>query len=278
MSADPLRSLIDGRPDDTVSVLDRGLQYGDGLFETIAVFAGQPCLWQSHIARLAAGCERLGFARPDADALRDDAAQLIQGCERAVLKVLVTRGQGGRGYRPPAPARPRRIVTLHEWPEYPEAFYEHGVRVRWCDTPLSVNSRLAGLKHCNRLDQVLARSEWDDPAVAEGLMCDESGQVIEGTMTNLFVFSNGALQTPTLDRCGVAGIARDQVLAAAQEQALPVSMASLDRQAVLNADAVFLTNALIGVWPVAELAGHTYDPIRWPRDLFARVVERCRQP
>ncbi len=278
MSADPLRSLIDGRPNDAVSVLDRGLQYGDGLFETIAVFAGQPCLWQSHIARLSQGCARLGFAAPDADALRDDAAQLTQGCERAVLKVLVTRGQGGRGYRPPASAQPRRIVTLHDWPEYPEAFGEHGVRVRWCDTPLSANSRLAGLKHCNRLDQVLARSEWDDPAVAEGLMCDESGQVIEGTMTNLFVFSNGALQTPALDRCGVAGIARDQVLAAARQLALPVSMAPLDRQAVLNADAVFLTNALIGVWPVAELAGRTYDPTHWPRDLFARVVERCRQP
>jgi 4-amino-4-deoxychorismate lyase len=268
--------LIDGRPGDAVPAADRGLQYGDGLFETIAVFSGRPCLWTAHLARLAEGCARLGIPLPDDELLAREAGQLCQGVERGVLKLLITRGTGGRGYRPPEAARPRRILSLHPWPDYPASAREQGVRVRWCDTPLGRNPALAGIKHCNRLEQVLARAEWRDPAIAEGLMCDTGGRVIAGTMSNLFVSRDGRLLTPVLDECGVAGVARGQLMAAAVELGMECRVVPLSRDQVNDADALLLSNSLIGVWPVAELDGCRLDPGRWPRELIGAVMERVR--
>lgn len=257
---------------------DRGFQYGDGLFETIAVFDGRPCLWTAHIARLARGAERLGIPLPDTAQLADEARTLSQGVERGVLKLMLTRGAGGRGYGPPKTPRARRVLSLHPWPDYPAAWARHGVQVRWCDTPLGLNPVLAGLKHCNRLEQVLARAEWGDPAIAEGLMCDTNGQVVEGTMTNLFVLSGGTLHTPSLTSCGVAGIARAEVLAAADQLGIAWEETAVSRADVANADAVLLSNSLIGLWPVAQLAEREWSPDAWPRALIDRVMERVRRP
>lgn len=270
--------LIDGRPVDTVSAADRGLHYGDGLFETIAVFHGRPCLWQAHLDRLAEGCERLAIPMPDARVLTVEAMGLAEGVERGVLKLVVTRGSGGRGYRPPLQSSPSRILGLHPWPEYPDTYWREGVGLRWCATPLGLNPRLAGIKHCNRLEQVLARAEWDDPDIPEGLMCDIAGRVVEGTMSNLFVFTEGRLYTPRLDRCGVTGIARAQVIAAAARLGIPCAEVDLDRDAVLDADALMLSNALIGIWPVASLGERRYDAACLPRELLAEVVQQVRRP
>lgn len=269
-------TLIDGRPGDALPVADRGLQYGDGLFETIAVFAGRPCLWTAHLARLAEGCARLGIPMPDGELLAREAGRLCQDVERGVLKLLITRGTGGRGYRPPEAARPRRIVSLHPWPAYPPSARNRGVRVRWCDTPLGCNPALAGIKHCNRLEQVMARAEWRDPAIAEGLMCDAGGRVIAGTMSNLFAWRAGRLLTPALDACGVAGVARAQLMAAAAELGIECRVVPLSRDQVSGADALLLSNSLFGVWPVAELDGRCLDPGRWPRELIDAVMERVR--
>lgn len=270
--------LIDGRPGDALPVSDRLLHYGDGLFETIAVFHGRPCLWQRHLDRLASGCRRLDIPMPDAALLAEEAARLCRGVERGVLKLVISRGSGGRGYRPPVVAQPRRILALHPWPDYPAAAWEEGVQLRWCDTPLGLNPALAGLKHCNRLEQVLARAEWDDPAIAEGLMCDVRGQVIEGTMSNLFVLSDGRLLTPSLDHCGVAGVARALVLEVASATGMPCEQRVLTRDAVQQADALLLSNALIGLWPVRRLATRNLDPLHWPRDLLAGVMEQVWRP
>ena len=270
--------LIDGRPADAVPVADRGLHYGDGLFETIAVFHGRPCLWQAHLHRLSLGCQRLGIPLPDSDSLAAEARQLCAGVDRGVLKLIVTRGEGGRGYRPPSKAQPRRIFSLHPWPDYPAASWQEGVQVRWCETPLGLNPALAGIKHCNRLEQVLARAEWDDPAVAEGLMCDVRGQVIEGTMSNLFVLKDGRLHTPPLDQCGIAGIARGVLMELAAVQGWSCQSVALTRDEVMQADGLLLSNAVIGLWPVAQLAGRHYDPVHWPRDLMAAVMEHMRLP
>lgn len=228
--------------------------------------------------RLQDGCSRLGIPAPDSSALLRDANQLLQGVDRAVLKVLVTRGQGGRGYRPPDAPTSRRIVSVHDSPDYPDSAWTDGVRVRWCETRLASNPRLAGIKHCNRLEQVLARAEWGDPHIAEGLMCDGHGRVIEGTMSNLFVYRDGGLLTSTLDRCGVAGVARNQLIALAEDLGIPVRVGEVSRSQVLDADALLLTNALIGAWSVCDLAGRQYPASGWPKELIARIVERCHQP
>jgi len=270
--------LIDGRPADAVPVADRGLQYGDGLFETIAVFRGAPCLWQAHLDRLAEGCRRLGMPMPDAKLLHTEASQLTAGVEQGVLKLLITRGVGGRGYRPPAEPHSCRILSLHPWPDHPAAYWIEGVRLRWCDTPLGLNPRLAGVKHCNRLEQVLARNEWDDSGIAEGLMCDARGRVIEGTMSNLFVLKDGRLSTPRLDQCGVAGVARAVVMAVAAEQGMPCAEAAMMSEQVIQADALLMSNAIIGLWPVAALDDQYFDRVHWPREMMAEVMERLRRP
>jgi 4-amino-4-deoxychorismate lyase len=270
--------LVDGIPADAIGISDRGLQYGDGLFETIAVVDGAPCLWDRHLARLRAGCARLAIPPPPEEQLVDDALRLTTGVDRAVLKVIVTRGDGGRGYRPPATPRPRRIVGLTPWPGYPGDWTSAGVRVRYCATRLGRQPRLAGLKHLNRLEQVLGRAEWDDPDVAEGLMLDLEGDVVEGTQANVFVWRDGRLLTPALDQCGVAGVVRGLTIDVGRQLGVEVVEARLTPEDLVRADALFLTSSLAGLWPVRELAGRRLDPERIPRELSAAVLAGAFRP
>lgn len=249
--------LINGEPEARVAVWDRGFQYGDGLFETIAVSAGAPLLWERHLARLARGAARLGIAMPSEGLWREETARLCAGASRAVLKLVLTRGASGRGYAPDGRGAPTRVLWLQPWPDYPSHFARDGVMVRYCATRLARNPRLAGLKHLNRLEQVLARAEL--PAdCAEGLMCDEHDHVIEGTMTNLFAVCDGVLCTPDLSQCGVEGVVRAEVLACAAGLGLRTACVALTRAALARAEEVFLTNSLIGLWPVRRLEDREY--------------------
>ena len=193
-----LSCLIDGREAVAIDVRDRGLHYGDGLFETLAVAQGRPLLWRRHMQRLAAGCRRLRIPPPAAETLREEAERLCARLDRAVLKIMVTRGDGGRGYAPPPAAAGTRVLMTYPWPPYPERHRRDGVAVRVCAARLGASPGLVGLKHLNRLEQVMARAEWDDPSIAEGLMLDAAGHVIEGTMSNLFAVIGGRLVTPDL--------------------------------------------------------------------------------
>jgi len=253
-------SLINGQPGHTIDLHDRGLLYGDGLFSTLAVKEGVPQLWERHIEQLLEGCSRLRFAPVDASRLRAEAAALCAGTVRGVLKILLTRGSGARGYRFDAAAPGTRIVMLAPAPEYPVRYYRDGVAVRVCATRLGANPALAGVKHLNRLEQVLARAEWDDAAIAEGLMRDGHGHIVEGTMSNLFLLRDGALLTPRLDECGVAGAMRARIIAWGQTAGLRVTERHLDDEDLRRADEVFLCNSLIGVWPVCHAAGRSWTP------------------
>ena len=248
---------VDGAPAQGLPPDDRGLHYGDGVFETLAVVDGRPLWWEAHWARLRRGLHRLDFETlPDEAELRGEALALCEGRARAVLKILVTRGSGPRGYAPRAGA-PRRILLLGPWPEYPPAWRRDGVTARYCTTRWASNPRLAGIKHLNRLEQVLARGEWRE-GYAEGLMCDQHGRVVGGTMTNLFLVTAEGLLTPELSRCGVAGVTRAWVMERARAWGLALREAPLDREQVAAAGALFLTNSLAGVWPVRRLAGREY--------------------
>ena len=250
-------SIINGVPADHISVADRGLHYGDGLFETLAVDAGTPLLWDAHLQRLLSGCERLRMPAPDVNVLADEAAQLCAGQTRAVLKIIVTRGPSARGYAPPRHAVPTRILNRSPWPDHPAAYARYGVAVDWCATPLARNPLLAGIKHLNRLEQVLARAEYAAPQ-AEGLMCDTERAVISGTMSNLFIVSGGTLVTPDLSQSGVAGVLRAQVLIVARARGLGCREAWLKPAEVEAAEELFLTNSIIGLWPVTRLGARTY--------------------
>jgi 4-amino-4-deoxychorismate lyase len=247
--------LVNGSPGSRLEAADRGLHYGDGVFETMAVVDGRIRLWDRHMQRFQDGCRRLGLVPPDTAILRQEAEKLAAETSRGIVKLIFTRGVAGRGYRPPAVTVPTRILQRRPWPEHPASRWDRGVRVRICRTRLAVGSELAGIKHLNRLEQVMARAEWQDDDVAEGLMLDTDGYVVEGTVSNLFVQEGSRLLTPPLDRCGVAGVMRAEILAIARGTGWEVEEKRLRLPRVLNADALFLTNAVIGVWPVREVAG-----------------------
>ena len=250
--------LVDGRLRSALDAWDRGLHFGDGVFETLPVLCGRGVPhWPLHYKRLQAGCARLGLRCPADALLQREIAQIRPQRERQVIKLILTRGSGPRGYRCPEDARERRILLASEWPDYPDSYARDGVELRLCETRLGRNPALAGIKHCNRLEQVLARREWAGEA-AEGLMRDSAGWVIEGTMSNVFLVEGAALRTPALSQCGVAGIARERILRWAAEQRVPATVADLDVDAVRRADGVFLCNSVIGVWPVRAFADRIY--------------------
>lgn len=248
--------LIDGKPADTVSADDRGLGYGDGLFETIRFVAGVAPLWARHMQRLVHGCKRLRLPLPDPELLGREAQRVGEGMGDAVVRITLTRGIGERGYAMPAKPRCTRIVASFPMPAMAAAAYVDGIRLHLCDTRLAEQPKLAGLKHLNRLEQVLARAEWDDPAVAEGLLCDAHRRAISAVSANLFAVVDGILVTPSLERCGVAGVARAEVLAALPQ----AQMRDLPLDECLQASELFLTSSVRGILPVQAVGGNVYGP------------------
>ncbi|MFP5505335.1 MAG: aminodeoxychorismate lyase [Gammaproteobacteria bacterium] len=265
--------LINGEPGAHVPADDRGLHYGDGLFETLTVRDGVCEFWDRHMQRLCAGCERLGIPPPSPELLRAEAAQLVGAAGRGVLKIIVTRGRGGRGYQPPQQVEPMRLLRIFEAPAHPAHHAEEGVRVRLCTQRLGWNAALAGIKHLNRLEQVLARMEWDDPDIAEGLMSDQAGNVIEGTFTNLFAIFDGHLFTPALNRCGVAGIMRGVIMELAATEASGCAVRDIPQAELLDADGLFLSNSVLGLWPVRELDGRRLRVGELTRHLQQRLAD-----
>lgn len=242
--------LINGQPDNRIPVSDRGLQYGDGVFETLAFRDGELELLDAHLARLMLGCERLGIAFHEADKLRLELATLCaQTAEDSVIKIILTRGAGGRGYKAPTEPETLRILSSHSMPDYPDDCLS-GIHVRQCQQRLGLNPALAGIKHLNRLEQVLARSEWDDDSIREGLMLDINDRLVEGTMSNLFLVRDGALLTPPISDAGIAGVMRAKVMELAREQHIPVFETVLTLAELASAEEVFVTNSIIQIWPV----------------------------
>ena len=267
------QTLINGVPRRTVDVGDRGLHYGDGLFETVAVRDGRPLLWARHLQRLVAGCRRLGIEAPSGDELEREAGRLCRGLERAVLKVIVTRGGGGRGYRPPHRGAATRIVSTHPWPDHARSHSLEGVTLRVCRTRLAVGHPLAGLKHLNRLEQVLARAEWDDPLIPEGLMLDHDGRLIGGTMSNVFLVKGDRLITPDVSGSGVAGVMRGALLELAHGAGVTPVVRALCLEELETADELFVCNSLMGLWPVKAVdAGRRLQPGPVTRRLAERMA------
>lgn len=262
--------LIDGiSPTDplhSIAVEDRGLHYGDGVFESALLTRGRVRFLDQHLHRLALGCERLGIVPPDPAVLRSDVQRLSGSAERAVLKIIVTRGIGPRGYRPSSRSKATRVVALYPAPLLPAT---SGLVLRWCETRVGRNVRLAGIKHLNRLEQVLAQAEWQDDAIAEGLMLDTEGELVSGTASNVFLVRADALVTPDVRFCGVRGIMRGEVLRVAKELGIAVSEEPLWPHDVEAASEVFITSSVRGVRSVAGLG-----PLRWTD---SPVADRLRQ-
>jgi len=250
--------LVNGAPAASIPVTDRGLAYGDGVFRTLRVVNGQPTQWSRHYAKLKHDCRALELPCPDETLLLSEVRSACAGYAHAAVKIMVTRGSGPRGYAAPSPCQPTRIVIAE--PRTPTLHGEPGIRVHLCRLRLAHQPALAGIKHLNRLENVIARAEWNDPGIAEGLLRDQEGNAIGGTMSNLFIAKNGTLATPDLARCGVSGVTRDRVTDCARNAGVACRIEPLPLSRVLVADEVFFVNSLIGLWPVATLAEHVWQP------------------
>lgn len=255
--------LVNGIAHALIDPADRGLTYGDGVFRTLLMGDVLNRNWLRHFHKLSNDCERLGIACPPAALFEQDFKQLEATDSKLVIKLIVTRGTGQRGYMPPDAANPTRIVSTAAFPEYPQHCVTEGVTVRVCQLRLSRQPLLAGIKHLNRLENVLARSEWQDPDIMEGLMLDESGYVIGGTMTNLFMVRGRQLYTPDLNASGITGVTRDRMLAFAESLGLSGKVNRISLSDLYESDEVMLCNSVIGVWQVREL-GHK----RWEKGQY----------
>lgn len=230
---------------------DRGVHYGDGVFETMRVRRHAIRLLEFHLERLTSACGRLGFTAPPLARLRGELSRAAALRADAVLKLIVTRGVGPRGYRPSGVERCTRMLYLHPLPR--SALKHPPARVRLCRLRLAASPALAGLKSLNRLESVLARAEWHDPAIWEGLLRDTEDRIVCGTMTNVFLKRGARLLTPRVDRCGIAGVMRRWVLASAARLGLEAEEADVHWRDMAAADEIFLTNAVVGIVPVARV-------------------------
>lgn len=247
---------------DAVSIANRGLNYGDGVFETMRVNRGTLPLWPQHLARLQEGARRLGIAMPDIEFVDARIADMVSATEAGVLKLLLTRGEGGRGYAPPVDVAPTWMLSLQPLPA-PHI----SLRLHPCETRLATQPALAGIKHCNRLEQVLGRAEAARAGCDEGLMRDMAGNPVCATSANLLVLRDGRWRTPPVDACGVAGVLRGWLLS----QGL-VEVAVVAPNDLADADALALCNAVRGILPVHALGAREWSPHPATDELQARLA------
>ncbi len=257
--------LINGVAGKQIAANDRGLMYGDGVFRTMLVQQGRVLHWNRQYHKLHNDCSELNIACPDKALLEADINQLLSANTAGVVKIIITRGTGSRGYAPQPEQEVTRIVSISPQPEYPTDFSKQGIQAKYCQMRLGHQPRLAGIKHLNRLENVLAANELSQTDYAEGILLDQSGLVIEGTRSNLFMVKKDILITPDLNQCGVAGVQKDRVMAIARTYDIKVKILPITPELLEQADEIFLVNSIIGLWPVRELAA--YNKTAFPLSL-----------
>lgn len=252
-----LRTLRDGVAVDAGVASSRALHYGDGVFRTVLYAQGQLVDWDRHLIKLAADCAALQLAMPAASQLLAEARQAVGAARDAIVKIIVARAAGGRGYRSTGDASERWVIASAAPVSNPAALRD-GIRIDVSRIALATQPLLAGIKHLNRLEQVLASRDWPE-GVDERLLCDAQGSVVCGTRSNLFCVAGKRLLTPALNQCGIAGIMRSKLIELAPTLGLEVSIQPLTLDELQAADEVFICNAVIGLWPVSALGAR-----RWP--------------
>lgn len=252
--------VINGKPSSALSVYDRGLAYGDGVFRTFLVKNGVPQHWALQYEKLSQDCRALNIECPSDDLLLQDIKYLFNDHVDAVAKIIVTRGESYRGYAVPADIQTNRVVIKSALPIYPASNQTQGIHLHLCELRLGPQPKLAGVKHLNRLENVLARMEWSDTSIADGLLLDVNGDVIECTMSNIFARFGKDLVTPNLDQCGVAGVTRARIIASAGRLNLNMKIEAISLEKLMQADELVICNSLYGAWQAVRL-----NSKQWPK-------------
>ena len=266
-----LGTWVDGQPADNVPADDRGLAYGDGLFETLLVRGKRPRFLDAHLARLQSGCARLRIPFSSARELRaeiDAAAALAPPL--AVLKIIVTRGSAlRRGYAADGAEIPRRVVSL--WNASPLPSLTDGVALVRASIRVADQPALAGIKHLNRLENVLAAQEARAADAFDALMLGADDRLVSGAMSNLFLVKSGVVRTPRVDKAGVAGVMRGIVIRECAALGLELVEQRLTLEDLFAADEAFITNARIGVVPVRRVGEHAFRMNELAQRLAAHI-------
>lgn len=254
--------LVNGKRSDEITVFDRGLQFGDGVFETIRIHRGRPVWWDAHMNRLTDGCRRLEFEKlPDTDNLLQEVIDNAARFDTGTLKIIITRGNSNSGYRIPDDISDNIIMIFSEGGRH-EEIPETGIMLGLCRHYIPSPSLLAGIKHLNRLEQVMARKECTEQGWDEGVMLDSEERVIEGTMSNIFAWYGDKLITPMITQAGVKGICRDVIMEQSMHAVGGIEECEISVSELLQSDGIFVCNSLIGIWPVRHFLDREFDSNR----------------
>lgn len=247
-----MMTLVNGQFQDSLPVSDRGLQYGDGVWETLLISSSHIVLLDAHLKRLQWGCNRLKITGLDETVLRQEISLISKDISDCILKIIITRGSGGRGYSAQGLNSPTRILSLHTIPERIDYYRNSGINIQYCTTQLSHNPHLSGFKTLNCLEQVLARSELTND-YQEGLVSDIQGNIIEGTMSNLFLIVGDQVITPLLTQCGIQGIMRAYIMSLLAKENIELVERNVSVGDINHAKRIFFTNSVIGLWFVNNI-------------------------
>ncbi|MFT4273536.1 MAG: aminodeoxychorismate lyase [Pantoea sp.] len=264
---------INGAEQTQLTARDRAVQFGDGCFTTAAVQQGEIQLFAAHLQRLKQGCERLLMAEPDWQQLETEMRVAAHNQQQAVLKVILTPGAGGRGYSRAGCSAPTRILSLSPWPQHYQSLQQQGVRLVTSPVRLGRNPLLAGIKHLNRLEQVLIRHHLDQTDADEALVLDTEGTVVECCAANLFWREGDTVFTPRLEQAGVAGIMRRYLMAQMAAAGQDCQLIDGSRERLLAADEVVICNALMPVLPVRSIDDITFSA----RSLYQQLLASCQK-
>jgi len=262
-----IKSIINSQSASNISIEDRAFQYGDGVFETIAVDNKKLQFWSEHYQRLIAGCKKLAITPPSEQLLLEDIRQLVTDENQYVVKLIVSRGCGGRGYLADSSLTPNIVVTLNDWSGDIQQKQEAGIRIRICQHRLVINPTLAGIKHLNRLDQVIARNEWHNSDFDEGIMLDLNDNLLEGTASNLFAKINNQWHTAAVQDCAVAGVIRAFVLEQLTNKNKVCIENKMNKSELPLIEEMFVCNSVWGIVPVTQCEEFEFSTGNDTRDL-----------
>ena len=263
--------FINGKPQNELPADDRATQFGDGCFTTARIVDGQIRFLSAHLQRLRDACQRLMIPFTEWSALEQEMQSCASGHAQAVLKVILSRGSGGRGYSGSACVNPTRILSVSAWPAHYPRWREEGITLTLSPVRLGRNPLLAGIKHLNRLEQVLIRAHLEQTDADDALVLDSDGWLTECCAANIFWRKGREVYTPRVDQAGVNGIMRQHCIRLLATSDFTLHEVNASEPALAQADEVIICNALMSVVPV-----RAYGEQYWnARELYHFLAPRC---
>ncbi|MCF2950391.1 aminodeoxychorismate lyase [Paraglaciecola aquimarina] len=246
--------IVNGLYQTDIDIADRALQYGDGCFTTIALRNACLEFYDSHIQRLKLACEKLQISFLKWDELTRNVLSSVTDIDQdMVVKIIISRGVGGRGYSSQGCNNPSYIITHHSMPAHYHEWQKQGIELIESPIKLAKQPLLAGIKHLNRLEQVLIKQQLITTNYPDALVCDTEGSLIETSIGNVFWKKGNQWFTPDMQYCGVEGVMRNQVICLLESKHIKVHVVQQALADLANIQEMFICNSLMQIVPVTKL-------------------------